>query len=53
MKIYPAELTVVFLFFVCGTIIAAPICFIAETNSTAWRLRPDISLLAIILTVRN
>ncbi|XP_015879186.3 WAT1-related protein At5g40240-like isoform X4 [Ziziphus jujuba] len=48
MKIYPAELIVVFLFILCTTIIAVPVCLIAETNPSAWRLRLDISLVTII-----
>ncbi|KAF2319887.1 hypothetical protein GH714_020065 [Hevea brasiliensis] len=32
----------------CVSIISAPVCFIAEENRDAWRLRPDIALLAII-----
>ncbi|GMY13437.1 WAT1-related protein At5g40230-like isoform X2 [Fagus crenata] len=48
MKMYPAELVVVFLSLMCSTIIAAPVCLIAEGNVGAWRLRPDIALVAII-----
>ncbi|CAN6574913.1 unnamed protein product [Malus baccata var. baccata] len=48
MKAYPAEIVLVFLYNLCGTIISAPVCFIAETNLSAWRLRPDIALVAII-----
>ncbi|KAH0969324.1 hypothetical protein GBA52_028779 [Prunus armeniaca] len=48
MKTYPAEIVLVFLFNLCGTIISAPVCLIAETNLSAWRLRPGIALVAII-----
>ncbi|KAJ7974528.1 WAT1-related protein [Quillaja saponaria] len=48
IELYPAELTVVFLYNLCTTFIAAPICLISETNLSAWRLRPDIGLAAII-----
>jgi drug/metabolite transporter (DMT)-like permease len=48
MKIYPAELVVVFLYLLCATIIAAPVCLIAEGNLSAWRLKPDIALVAVI-----
>ncbi|XP_062151329.1 WAT1-related protein At5g40230-like isoform X2 [Alnus glutinosa] len=48
MKIYPAELIVVFLYNLCATIISAPVCLLAEANPSAWRLRPDITLVAII-----
>ncbi|GMN42468.1 hypothetical protein TIFTF001_011676 [Ficus carica] len=34
----------------CKTIIAVPICFIAETKSSAWTLRPDIALVTIVLS---
>ncbi|XP_021810119.1 WAT1-related protein At4g15540-like [Prunus avium] len=48
MKTYPAEIVLVFLFNLCGTIISAPVCLIAEANLSAWRLRPGIALVAII-----
>ncbi|KAF3976351.1 hypothetical protein CMV_000460 [Castanea mollissima] len=48
MKIYPAEIVVVFLYLLCATIISAPVCLIVEGNLSAWRLRPDITLVAII-----
>lgn len=51
MKIYPAELTVVFLYNLCATIISAPVCLLAEANLSSWRLRPDITLVAIIYSV--
>uniref|UniRef100_A0A2N9FJZ1 WAT1-related protein n=1 Tax=Fagus sylvatica TaxID=28930 RepID=A0A2N9FJZ1_FAGSY len=48
MKSYPAELIVVSLYNLCGTIISAPVCLLAEGNLSAWRLRPDIALVAIL-----
>ncbi|XP_050271304.1 WAT1-related protein At5g40240-like [Quercus robur] len=48
IKIYPAELIVVLLNNVCATIVSAPVCLIAEGNLSAWRLRPDITLVAVI-----
>jgi len=39
---------VVFLYNLCATIISAPVCLLAEANTSAWRLRPDITLVAII-----
>ncbi|XP_062017789.1 WAT1-related protein At4g15540-like [Rosa rugosa] len=48
MKIYPVELVLAFLYNLCGTIILAPVCFLAERNLSAWRPRPVIPLLAII-----
>jgi ABC-type phosphate/phosphonate transport system permease subunit len=53
MKIYPSEIVVVFLGVLCGTVISAPLCLIAETNLSAWRLKPDIALVAIVYSVRN
>ena len=35
-----------------ATIISAPVCLIAEGNWSAFRLRPDIALAAIIFSVR-
>ncbi|XP_062151332.1 WAT1-related protein At5g40230-like isoform X2 [Alnus glutinosa] len=48
MKIYPSEIIVVFLYILCGTVISAPLCLIAETDLNAWRLKPDIALVAIV-----
>ncbi|KAJ9158940.1 hypothetical protein P3X46_024481 [Hevea brasiliensis] len=47
MRICPVELLVTFAYTLCVSIISAPVCFIAEENRDAWRLRPDIALLAI------
>ena len=53
MKIYPAEIVVVFLYALCGTIISAPVCLMAEGNLRAWTLRPDVALVTIIYSVRT
>ncbi|PON52047.1 Plant-drug/metabolite exporter [Trema orientale] len=50
VKMYPNEIIVVLLYFMCITTMAIPICFIAETNLSAWTLRPDIILVAIVLS---
>ncbi|GMY13441.1 WAT1-related protein At5g40240-like [Fagus crenata] len=50
MKIYPSELTVVFLYKLCATILSAPVCLIAEGNLSDWRVKPDIALTAIIFS---
>ncbi|XP_015573630.1 WAT1-related protein At5g40240 isoform X2 [Ricinus communis] len=47
IQIYPAEIQVTFLVNLYSTIIAAPVCFLAEPNLSAWRLRPDIELAAL------
>ncbi|KAJ4850758.1 hypothetical protein Tsubulata_050221, partial [Turnera subulata] len=48
MRIYPAEIGVMFFCYLIEIFIAAPVCIIAEPNLSAWRLRPDISLVAVI-----
>ncbi|KAK9925244.1 hypothetical protein M0R45_033573 [Rubus argutus] len=49
MKAYPAELVLALLYNLCGTIISAPVCLLlAETNLSAWKLRPGVALVAII-----
>ena len=53
MTIYPDEKIVVPVYFVCTTAMAVPICFIAEPKLSARTLRPDITLAAIVLPVRN
>ncbi|PRQ53828.1 putative EamA domain-containing protein [Rosa chinensis] len=53
MKTYPDELVLAFLYNLCGTIVSAPTCLIAEKNLIAWILTPGIPLLATIYPVRN
>ncbi|XP_062010074.1 WAT1-related protein At4g15540-like [Rosa rugosa] len=48
MKTDPDELVLAFLYNLCGTIVSAPTCLIAEKNLIAWRLTPGIPLLATI-----
>ncbi|KAJ7974533.1 WAT1-related protein [Quillaja saponaria] len=48
IKSYPAELIVVFLCNLCGIIVSVPTCLLAEPSMSAWKLRPDISLVAIL-----
>ncbi|QCE10733.1 WAT1-related protein [Vigna unguiculata] len=48
MKQYPAELIVVFLYNLSGTLISAPICLLLEENLSAWKINPDITLIAIV-----
>ncbi|PON52044.1 Plant-drug/metabolite exporter [Trema orientale] len=50
MKIYPDEKIVVAVYFLCTTTMAVPICFIGETKLSAWTLRPDIELVAVVLS---
>ncbi|XP_057481345.1 WAT1-related protein At5g40230-like isoform X3 [Actinidia eriantha] len=48
MKVYPAELVVVFLLNLCATIISAPVCLIADMNFSDWKTTTGISLAAIL-----
>ncbi|GFY87168.1 nodulin MtN21 /EamA-like transporter family protein [Actinidia rufa] len=48
MKEYPAELTVVFFYNLCVSVLAAIVGVIAEPNMSAWRIRFDISLASIL-----
>ncbi|KAJ7974531.1 WAT1-related protein [Quillaja saponaria] len=48
IKSYPAELIVVFLFNLCGNFVSAPACLLAETNLSAWKPRPGISLVVVL-----
>ncbi|WRX21977.1 EamA domain - like 10 [Theobroma cacao] len=48
MVIYPAEIIVAFLYNLCGTIISAPVCLIAEPNLSSWRLRPSVAVIAVL-----
>lgn len=47
MKMYPAELIVVFLYTIIGTIVAVPICVIAEPNLSSWILKPSVAIVAV------
>lgn len=51
MKEYPAELTVVFFYNLCVSILAAIVGVIAEPNTSAWRLRFDIALASVLCSV--
>ncbi|KAL3624212.1 hypothetical protein CASFOL_033028 [Castilleja foliolosa] len=48
MKEYPAELTVVFFYTACVSFLAAIVGFFAETDSSKWRIRPNIALVSIL-----
>ncbi|WVZ09065.1 hypothetical protein V8G54_022411 [Vigna mungo] len=48
MKQYPAEFIVVFLYNLSGTLISAPICMLLEENLSAWKINPDVTLMAIV-----
>ncbi|KAE9614351.1 hypothetical protein Lal_00016646 [Lupinus albus] len=48
MNQYPSEVIVVFTFCVCMTCISAPICLLLEPNWSAWKITPDIRLVAIL-----
>ncbi|KAG8637977.1 WAT1-related protein At5g40240 [Manihot esculenta] len=48
MQICPSELLVTFFCYLYSTVISAPVCFIAEPESSAWRIRPDITMVALI-----
>ncbi|KAH9790526.1 WAT1-related protein [Citrus sinensis] len=48
MKLYPAEFVVTLLYGLFATIISAPICFVGESNLSAWRLKPDVELASIV-----
>ncbi|KAJ4821848.1 hypothetical protein Tsubulata_051582 [Turnera subulata] len=48
MRVYPAEIGVMFFSHLVEIFIAAPVCIIAEPNLSAWRLGPDISLVAVV-----
>ncbi|EEF44914.1 WAT1-related protein At5g40240 [Ricinus communis] len=48
VQICPSPLLVSFSCYLYTTIISAPVCFIAEPDLNAWRLRPDITLVALV-----
>ncbi|KAL5582510.1 hypothetical protein UlMin_014952 [Ulmus minor] len=50
IKIYPSELTVVVQYAFWTAVVAATVGSIAESNLGAWRLRPDITLISVLLS---
>ncbi|WVY96196.1 hypothetical protein V8G54_028347 [Vigna mungo] len=36
-----------------GTLISAPICLLLEENLSAWKINPDVTLVAIVYSVRR
>ncbi|XP_043808176.1 WAT1-related protein At5g40240 isoform X2 [Manihot esculenta] len=48
MQICPSEILLTFACFLYTTIIAAPVCFIAEPELSAWRISPDITMVSIL-----
>ncbi|KAF5746860.1 WAT1-related protein [Tripterygium wilfordii] len=48
MKEYPAELTVVFFYNLCVSIVAAIVSLVTEGTSSAWRVEPNVALASII-----
>lgn len=52
IKIYPAELVVVSLYLLCAAVISVPVCLMAEQDLSAWKLKTDIALVLIVLSVR-
>ncbi|KAI8533752.1 hypothetical protein RHMOL_Rhmol10G0033600 [Rhododendron molle] len=51
MKEYPAELTVVFFYNLCVSVLAAIVGIFAEPNASAWRIKADIGLVSIICSI--
>ncbi|KAG4958832.1 hypothetical protein AAZX31_13G056800 [Glycine max] len=50
LKEFPDELTMVFFYNLCAAIVASIIGLLGEKNSSAWKIRPDISLISIVCT---
>jgi len=51
MKVYPNELTVIFYYNLCVSIIAGIVGVISEPNASAWKIGFDTSLASIICSV--
>ncbi|XP_010435922.1 PREDICTED: WAT1-related protein At5g40230-like isoform X1 [Camelina sativa] len=48
MELYPEEITVVFLYTLCATLISAPVCLFVEKDLTSFMLKPGLSLAAVM-----
>lgn len=51
MKEYPAEVTVVFFYNLCVSILAGIVGFFTEPDSNKWIIKPDIALASILCSV--
>uniref|UniRef100_A0A0R0EH06 WAT1-related protein n=1 Tax=Glycine max TaxID=3847 RepID=A0A0R0EH06_SOYBN len=50
LKEFPDELSMVFFYNLCAAIVASIVGLLGEKNSSAWKIRPDISLISIVCT---
>ncbi|EXC31606.1 hypothetical protein L484_008402 [Morus notabilis] len=50
IEMYPDEQIVSSIYFLCKTIIALPICFIAEAKWSHWTVKPDKALVTIVVS---
>jgi drug/metabolite transporter (DMT)-like permease len=48
MELYPEEITVVFLYNLCATLISAPVCLFAEKDLNSFILKPGVSLASVM-----
>lgn len=53
MEIYPEEISVVLFYNMCATLISALVCLFAERDFNSWKLKPGVSLVAVIYSVSN
>lgn len=51
MEIYPEEISVVLFYNMCATLISALVCLFAERDFNSWKLKPGVSLVAVIYSV--
>ncbi|XP_027359016.1 WAT1-related protein At4g15540-like [Abrus precatorius] len=50
LKEFPDELTMVFFYNLCAAFVAAVVGLLGEKNTSAWKIRLDISLISIVCT---
>ncbi|KAK3033556.1 hypothetical protein RJ639_032404 [Escallonia herrerae] len=48
VKLYPAEIMLVFFYSLSLTIVSTPVCFLLEPNLDAWKMKANIGLAAIL-----
>lgn len=53
MKVYPDELTVVFFYNLCVSIMAAFVGIFTEPNPSAWKIQSHTALASIVCSVRS
>lgn len=53
MKVYPSELTIVFFYTSCVSILGAIVGYFAEPDHSKFKIRADVALVSILCSVSD